>query len=232
MNRRPKIDRRRLLKVAGSTAAMAAVGGPAVSALAAPPQTPAKPTIRFPNEPFYDAEGKFLVDKAREALGALLRYHGYPVFDGLVKELWVSDYGLGRFTDVGLGAHIYMNQAEANYLMLDIFLLPDQMLPEHYHLKTEDAQAKMEGWLCRWGRSYVYGEGPKSEKMHAKIPQFEREWVTVFHETVLDPGQCAHLNRPTARHWQFAGPEGAILTEVGTYHDGAGVRHTDPKIVF
>ena len=232
MNRRPKIDRRRLLKAAGSTAAMAAVAVPAVATLAAPPQRPAKPTIRFPNEPFYDAEGKFLVEKAGEAFHALMQYHGYPVFDGLVEGLWVSDYGLGRFTEVGLGAHIYMNQAEANYLMLDIFLLPDQMLPEHYHLETDDAQAKMEGWLCRWGRSYVYGEGSKTEKMHAKIPQFERQWVTVFHETVLDPGQCVHLNRPTARHWQFAGPEGAILTEVGTYHDGTGVRHTDPKIVF
>lgn len=232
MSRHRKIDRRGLFRAAGSTAAMAAVAVPALSTSAAPPQRPAKPTIRLPNDEFYDAEGKFLEEKAREAFGALIEYHGYPAFDGLVEGLWVSDYGLGRFAEVGLGAHIYMNQAEANYLMLDIFLLPDQMLPEHYHLKTDDAQAKMEGWLCRWGRSYVYGEGPKPEKMHAKIPQFERQWVTVFHETVLDPGQCAHLNRPTARHWQFAGPEGAILTEVGTYHDGAGVRHTDPSIVF
>jgi D-lyxose ketol-isomerase len=229
MNRHPTIDRRELLRAAGSVAAMAV---PAASTLAAQPRPPTRPAIRLPNMQFYDAEGKFLVEKAREALGALMRYHGYPVFDGLVDGLWVSDYGLGRFTEVGLGAHIYMNQAEANYLMLDIFLLPDQMLPEHYHVKTDDAQAKMEGWLCRWGRSYVYGEGPKTEKLHAKIPEPQRRWVTVFHETVLDPGQCTHLNRPTARHWQFAGPEGAILTEVGTYHDGAGVRHTDPNIVF
>jgi D-lyxose ketol-isomerase len=125
-----------------------------------------------------------------------------------------------------------MNEEKANYLQLDIYLLPNQMLPEHYHLATDKCAPKMEGWLCRHGRSYVYGEGPKTEDMHAKIPKLQRKWVTVFHETVIDPGQSAHLNRPTARHWQFAGPQGAILTEVGTFHDGDGVRHTDPNIVF
>jgi len=169
---------------------------------------------------------------SHEAIRALLEYHGYPIFDGLMEGLWVSDYGLGHFTELGLAAYIFMNQQEANYLQLDIYLLPNQMLPEHYHLKTEKCGPKMEGWLCRYGQSYVYGEGPRTEELHAKIPAFEQPWVTVFHETVLDPGRCAHVNRPTAPHWQFAGPEGAILTEVGTFHDNDGVRHTDPNIAF
>jgi D-lyxose ketol-isomerase len=227
-----KLNRRSLLRAAAPTAALAALGVPAVAAPAAESCCGGGPRLRFSNDEFYDAEGKFVLDKARKAFQGLMQYHGYPIFDGLVEGLWVSDYGLGRFPELGLGAHIYMNEEGPNYLMLDIFLLPDQMLPEHYHVKTDKAAAKMEGWLCRWGRSYVYGEGPKTEDLHAKIPEYERKWVTVWHETVIDPGQCTHLNRPTARHWQFAGPEGAILTEVGTFHDGAAVRHTDPNIVF
>jgi len=225
---RESISRRTLFKSAG----IAGLGVAALAAEARAARGRKEPPPQFNNADFYDAEKKFLPEKAKQAIRALLEYHGYPIFDGLMEGLWVSDYALGRFTEVGLAAYIFMNQQEANYLQLDIYLLPNQMLPEHYHVKTDKAAAKMEGWLCRYGRSYVYGEGPKTEDLHARIPEFERPWVTVFHETVIDPGQCAHLNRPTARHWQFAGPRGAILTEVGTFHDGAAVRHTDPNIVF
>ena len=34
------------------------------------------------------------------------------------------------------------------------------------------------------------------------------------------------------RHWQFAGPEGVILTEVANVHDNDGVRHSDTNLVF
>jgi len=46
------------------------------------------------------------------------------------------------------------------------------------------------------------------------------------------PGDHVELNRPTARHWQYAGPEGAILSEAANFHDGEGVRHTNPNIVL
>ena len=226
------MDRRTLLRAARSAAGLAAAGATAAFARAGEKAPSGTPKIHFKNEELYDPQGKFLPEKGSEAIRALLEYHGYPIFDGLMEGLWVSDYGLGHFTELGLAAYIFMNQQEANYLQLDIYLLPNQMLPEHYHVKTEKCGPKMEGWLCRYGQSYVYGEGPRTEELHAKIPAFERPWVTVFHETVLDPGRCAHVNRPTAPHWQFAGPEGAILTEVGTFHDNDGVRHTDPNITF
>jgi D-lyxose ketol-isomerase len=232
MHPRQAIDRRSLLRAAGSAAGLAAIGAAAVAARAGKKTRSGKPSLHFENDAFYNREGKFLPEKGAEAIRTLLEHHGYPIFDGLMEELWVSDYGLGRFTELGLAAYIFMNQEKANYLQLDIYLLPNQMVPEHYHLKTEKCAPKMEGWLCRYGRAYAYGEGPRTENLHAKIPAFESQWVTVFHETVLDPGQCAHLNRPTARHWLFAGPESAVLTEVGTFHDNDGVRHTDPNIVF
>jgi len=230
MATRNPLNRRSLLQAAGSLAGLAAVG--AMSTAFGEAHAAERPRIVMKNEEFYDAGGKFVVEKGKDAILTLARYHGYPVFPGLREGLWVSDYGLGHFTEVGLAAFQFMNEEKGNYLQMDLFLLPNQMLPEHYHLKTDKAREKMEGWLCRYGRSYVYGEGPRTENMHAKIPAFEKEWVSVFHEVRINPGQSAHLARPTSRHWQFAGPEGVILTEVGTFHDGAGVRHSDPKIVF
>ena len=191
-----------------------------------------KPRIKFKNEEFYDADGKFLPEKARDAYISLMNYHGYPIFEGLRERLWVSDYGIGHFTELGLGAIGFINDEESGYLGQDLYILPSQMLPEHYHLKTDKAPPKMEGWHIRHGVSYAYGEGEPTENMKAVIPEFETEWVSAKHETILRPGQTDTLKRQTARHWQFGGPEGVILSEYGTYHDNDGVRHSDPNLVF
>ena len=191
-----------------------------------------KPDINFDNSFFYNADGSFNVEKGKDAYMALMKYHGYPIFDGMREKLWVSDYGLGKFSELGLGAYGFINDIKGGYLGQDMFLLPNQMLPEHYHLKTEKANPKMEGWHVRNGLSYTYGEGEKNISSHIKIPEFEVAYVSVYHEVALGPGQTAVLNRETSRHWQFGGPEGAIISEYGTYHDNEAVRHSDPNIVF
>ncbi len=191
-----------------------------------------QPKLSFDNSDFYNAEGKFDVEAGKDAYIQVMKHHGYPMLDDLRKNLWVSDYALGKFTELGLGAFVFLNDEDGRYMGLDIFLLPNQMLPEHHHVETDKGPAKLEGWLCRHGIAYVYDEGATTENIKAVIPDFEKDHVTVRHETILRPGQTAQVTRRTARHWQFAGPEGAILTEVACYHDGAGVIHTDPKIVF
>lgn len=40
-------------------------------------------------------------------------------------------------------------------MLIDIFLLPGQMLGEHMHFAAEGNPAKMEGWLVRYGKSYI-----------------------------------------------------------------------------
>lgn len=192
-----------------------------------------KSALVFDNASFYNADGTFNVEAGKDAYIALMKYHGYPVFDGLRERLWVSDYGLGQFTKLGLGAYGFINDQESSYLGQDMFLLPGQMLPEHYHLATEKGPAKMEGWHVRHGISYVYGEGEPTENMKAVVPKCHMNGtVSVSHEIILHPGETATLNRKTARHWQFGGPEGAIVSEYGTFHDNDGVRHSDPKTVF
>jgi len=230
------ISRRKLLAVTAAGVA-ATVGGS--SALAqqrvrqfARPDRPAR--LQFDNASFYDKEGKFDIEKAKDAIIRLCRYHGYPVYPKLREQLWISDYGLGKFTELGLACVIHVNNVdgEFSYMMLEIFLLPNQMLPEHWHIKPENTPncaQKNEGWLIRWGRSYVVGAGEPNLPPEVVVPKCHMDGtVTVEHCTVADPGDFVPLAEVGTRHWQLAGTQGVILTEVANAHDGPSVRHSDP----
>ena len=54
--------------------------------------------------------------------------------------------------------------------------------------------------------------------------------VTTEHEVIAGPGTFVPLAEVLTRHWQLAGPEGAIVTEVANVHTASAVRHTDPAI--
>jgi len=190
-----------------------------------------KPECSFENADFYDQDGKFVEDKAKDAYIALMEYHGYPVFKGIKDKLWVSDYGTGEFAKLGLGAVMFVNQEKDHYMLQDIYLLPNQMLPEHWHLKTDAQPAKLEGWLIRHGQSHVVGIGENNLGKDVVIPKCHMGGTaTTMHEVVCNAGDFAELAQVESRHWQFAGPEGAILSEVANVHDNSGVRHSDKAI--
>ena len=189
--------------------------------------------LTYNNADYYNKDGSFNAKKAKDAYVRLMEYHGYPVFKDVREKLWVSDYGTGQFTKLGLCANMFKNNEEDKYMLMDIFLLPGQMLPEHYHLATDNNPAKLEGWLCRHGMTYVYGEGTPNMSPKVIVPDCHMGGkVTVEHEVILRPGEFTPLNRAGARHWQFGGPEGAIITEVANVHDNDGVRHSDANLVF
>lgn len=222
-----KLGRRDVLKMAAAGLGLAAVGGAAAAA--------DKPSggLSFKNADFYDAAGKFKVDAGKDAIVALMKHHGYPVFDGIREKLWVSDYGLGQFTALGLAACMFKNNEQDRYMLMDLYLLPNQMLPEHWHLDTPKNPAKREGWLVRHGLSHIVGEGEPNLGPGVVIPKCHMNGTaTTMHETVAKPGDFVPLVRVTSRHWQLAGPEGAIITETANVHDDTGVRHSEPKIVF
>ncbi len=229
MEQKKRVNRRTVLKTSALAAAGLATGGCTEAML-----TNSKPSkLRFNNADFYDTEGKFSEDAGKEAYIAVMKYHGYPIFPDIKEKLWVSDYGTGRFTRLGLGANLFQNNEKDRYMLMDLFLLPNQMLPEHYHLATEKNPAKLEGWLVRHGVSYVYGEGEPTVPMKAIVPRCHMNGtVTVSHEVILNPGEFTPLVRVGSRHWQFGGPKGAIITEVANVHDGDGVRHSDTNLVF
>ena len=52
---------------------------------------------------------------------------------------------------------MFKNNEKDHYMLMDLFLKPNQMLPEHWHLAAENNLAKREGWLVRYGKSHVVG---------------------------------------------------------------------------
>jgi D-lyxose ketol-isomerase len=186
-----------------------------------------KETLAFNNDDFY-TDGKFNEEAGKDAVIRLMKYYNYPITENTRSQLWVSDYGTGHFTEVGLAAIMYVNDTNDLYMLQDMFLLPNQMLPEHWHEKPEGAlPAKMEGWLVRNGLSYIVGEGEDNLASfpEIKIPACHEGGVTVKNVVKTLPGEFVPLGRVYSHHWQFAGNEGAIITEVANVHDNPSVHH-------
>ncbi len=187
--------------------------------------------ITLDNASFYGADGKFDTEKGKDAVMALAKHHGYPVFPGMRDKLWVSDYGTGQFAKLGLAAFLFKNNEEDRYMLMDLFLLPGQMLPEHWHLDGDKNPAKREGWLVRWGLSHIVGEGEPNLGRDVVIPKCHMNGeATTKHEVVAGPGTFVALSKVYTRHWQLAGPEGAIISEVANVHTDNAVRHSDKNI--
>jgi D-lyxose ketol-isomerase len=187
-----------------------------------------KDSLKFNNADFYTADGKFNEEAGKDAVLRLMKYYKYPVTEKTRSQLWVSDYGTGHFTEVGLAAIMYANDTKDRYMLQDIFLLPNQMLPEHWHEKpASDLPAKMEGWLVRNGLSYIVGEGEDNLAAfpEIKIPASHTGGATVKNVVKTLPGEFVPLSKAFSHHWQFAGPRGAIITEVANVHDNGSVRH-------
>jgi len=219
------MDRREMLVAAAGVAGAALVTSGCAGA-----DDRDKKKITFENSQFYGGDGKFKEDAAKDAIIALMKYHGYPVFDGIKEKLWVSDYGKGQFTKFGLAAVMFKNNEQDRYMLMDIYLLPGQMLPEHWHVKTEKNPAKLEGWLVRHGQSHIVGIGDDNLSKDVVIPACHNGGKTeTRYEVLAKPGDFVPLAQVESKHWQWGGPEGAIITEVANVHDNAGVRHTDKE---
>lgn len=224
-----EITRRQML---GGLAAAAAVttilpvAGAAVKE-SGKPNLAIKPLV---NGDFYK-DGKFDADAAKKAYYAMMERFGYPIPPRLhTDEFWVLDFTIGQFTQIGMAGIFWVNDLKGNYFGHEIFLLPGQMIPEHRHLKTEKAGAKMEGWHVRHGMIYTFGEGESSPGTEKIIPPAHQgDYVKSKNFKAVNPGEVAQLGGAEQWHFMVAGPAGAIVTEYATYHDGDGLRFSHPK---
>ena len=186
---------------------------------------------KFKNQDFYDKAGKFNAEAAKEAYYKMMGWFGYPIPERLRgPDFWTLDFGLGIFLEVGMAGIFWMNNKEHNYLGHEIYLLPNQMIPEHWHEKTEDAQAKVEGWQVRHGSAYLYGEGTPTPGAETRISPSHRDIAVARAEVLLKPGEIKMLGKPLEKHSMRAGPDGAIVTEYASFHDMKGLRFTHPKV--
>jgi D-lyxose ketol-isomerase len=192
-----------------------------------------KSELKFTNEQFYDAEGNFLEEKAKDALIEMLAYHNYPIFDGLREKIWLTDYNKGDYANLGLASVMFVNNEKDQYMLMDIFLLPGQMLGEHMHFAADGNPAKMEGWLVRHGKSYIAGVGENNRDQFPQVIIPKTHWdgkVTANRIVEANEGDFDSLAIVESAHWQMAGPEGAVITEVGNVHTNSGVLRSDPDM--
>ncbi len=191
----------------------------------------------------YYTDGKFDAAKAKQAYFDMMTRFNVPVYEALKKDkdyFWVLDFNKGDFDAYGMGGVFWVNAKSPNgYLGHEIYLLPNQSIPEHRHLVTKDAkgttiQAKEESWMVRNG--YVYGFSEIGEpnldkypEVKAKLSKLQIPFLKGLHvEKWVADGRTHEMPKTESWHFMMAGPEGAIVSEFATYHDGAGLRFSVP----
>ena len=230
MSSEPKLGLSRRELISGTAiVAGAALASPLGNPLAAAEIATSKSVKTYTNADFYSSTGEFLPDKAKDAYFEMFRRFGYTISDTLQKNIWVLDFHLHDFANVGMAGIFWLNRQDYGYFGHEIYLLPGQMIPEHQHLATDKGPAKMESWHPRHGMIYTFGEGEPTPGFLSKIPASQREIVKSRHCKPLKIDEVGDLNRREAWHFMVAGPEGALVTEYGTYHDMDGLKFSNPK---
>jgi len=215
--------------------ALTACGGALISGNPLHAATNSK-TTKMTNKDFY-TNGKFDGAKAKQAYFDLMKHFGYEPFDQFKgDDLWAIDFALGDFVNAGMGGIFWANENHdsGGYLGHEIFLLPGQMIVEHAHVKCDTCPPKRESWLVRHGSIYSFSvqDKPKGLPKGVEIPASQKDTATVNSAILVPRGGIDHLNKAEAKHFMMAGPEGAIVTEFGTFHDNAGLRFSNPKVKF
>ena len=188
---------------------------------------------KYTNADYYK-NGVFQKDVAYRAFYEMFEDYGYTLADKLRTfkngEFWVVDFGLGDFENVGMGGIIWYNDITNGYFGHDIYLLPHQMIAEHYHLPAEGVQAKHETWLVRDGSIFNFGKwGELTDEVRAILPksQLDAGAITCFNFEELHVGDLRSLTALEDRHFMMAGEKGAIVTEFGSYHSMDGLRFSN-----
>lgn len=163
---------------------------------------------------------------------AMLSNAGIVLTPSEVQNLEVAEFGLGEVERTGLELVVYVNTDR--YCAKELILFPRQTCPEHRHPTVKDdrgqsAPGKMETFRCRWGRVWLYTEGPPTRPMQGRVPAGSEKYYTVFHEIELKPGEQYTIPSNTL-HWFQAGDEGAIVSEFSSTSRDESDLFTDPRI--
>lgn len=198
------------------------------------------------NSFYYNEDGSFNEEAGRTAFAELFQYHNYslalPVLTAAKDsslcddKLWILDFCLRDFANVGMAGVIFVNDKEFGYFAHEIYLLPFQMIPQHAHGEAEGKAPKHEAWHVRHGSVWTFAKGG-SEADLCKYPpdiaealqsQLDAKAVQCFNGKQLKQGELNNLTGLTDPHFMIAGPEGAIVSEYGSYHSFGGLTFTNP----
>ena len=209
------------------------------SASATQPATPQE-IVQMNNADFY-TDGKLDTEKCKAAYFEMMQKIGAPVYPRYKEEpgfMWTVDFGQGDFARFGMGGVFWVNNREKQYFGHEIFLLPGQAIAEHRHLPTTDdkgpLQAKHESWLVRHGSVYGFSEVGEPNldqfpEIKALLADCQKDLLRCVHvEKWEADGQLHVLPKDETWHFMMGGPNGAVVTEFGTFHDNNGLRFTVP----
>lgn len=166
-------------------------------------------------------------ESTRQRAAELIRRSGIALGHGELDRLDVVDFGLGEIEQTGLQV-LPVVETDAVSIRL-IAMLPGQTCPEQRHPPLGDYPGKEETWRCAWGSLYVHTPGPATRNPKARPPEGRRHTYTVWHETVLWPGEQLTAP-PDTPHWFQAGPEGAVVWLFCSRPTDAQDVFTDPDV--
>ena len=184
---------------------------------------------KYTNDDFY-VDGKLSPEKTLAAYKEMFEYYKFPYDQWFLDHMFITDFGLGDFANVGMAGIFWVNDAEAGYFAHGIYLLPGQMIAEHKHVKTK-YPAKIESWHVTHGTAYNFGEEGQTEDMPV-LPASQKDFMKMKKFVKTESGQVTPLNRAEAWHFMLGGEEGCIVSEYANYHDGAGLRFQNPQVSF
>jgi len=184
---------------------------------------------KYTNKDYY-TNGQFNKEVAMKAMKDMFAFYGVPFTKFMAENMWVTDFGLGDFENIGMGGIFYVNDAEHNVFGHEIYLLPNQMIAEHCHVAS-DYPAKHEAGLVRYGGGYNFCIGEPTPNA-PKLPESQKNFITLKHFDVKKAGDMVYLSKIETKHFLYAGPHGMIVTEFGTFHDNAGLRFSNPGVKF
>lgn len=208
-----------------------------------------KPIPQFekkPNSAYYLPSGSFNEEAGRQAMAELFNHHHYSLAEAVLGEipdsslcgdkLWVLDFQLGDFSNVGMGGVFFVNDKEHGYFAHEIYLLPYQMIPQHAHLEAEGLPPKHEAWHVRHGDVWVFAKGGNEVDLCKYPPdvaealqsQLKAKAIQCFKGKQLKQGEMSALGAVTEIHFMIAGPEGAIVSEYASFHSMEGLAFTNP----
>ena len=166
-------------------------------------------------------------EQARFEVLRQLEQAGIVLTETEKHHLEITDLGLGRFAEIGLGLVVYVNTARV--CAKELVLLPWQICPEHRHPAVLDGSGKEETFRCRRGQVFLYVPGEPARTPKGRVPADKQECFTVWHEILLNPGEQYTL-APDTLHWFQAGPEGAVISEFSTTSRDEYDIFTDPQV--
>ena len=143
------------------------------------------------------------------------------------QRIEVADFGLSEFARCGLGVLVYVNTERC--CAKELAMWPRQTCPEHRHPTVGGVPGKEETFRCRWGRVYLYVEGPAAAAPRCLPPEGREATYTVWHEIELNPGD-QYTIFPDTKHWFQAGDQGAVVSEFSTHSTDENDIFTDREI--